>query len=158
MTTVKQLVWRYYPDAFPPASDAVTPFGRYSIEEGMSNNTEDPALPSDAYPTWNVYFSSGLLSVWRTLDEAKASAQADFEQRVRSALAAPVPNGVPEGWKLVPVDITEEMWTAFFKARDVTFPAQQEAAQAAGRGWNGLPAVVWEALLAASPVTPGSTP
>ncbi len=77
-----------------------------------------------------------------------------FIRDLQPLYAASVPNGVPEGWKLVPVDITEEMWTAFFKARDVTFPAQQEAAQAAGRGWNGLPAVVWEALLAASPVTP----
>ena len=30
-------------------------------------------------------------------DEAKAAAQADYETRVRSALVAPVPNGVPEG-------------------------------------------------------------
>lgn len=58
---------------------------------------------------------------------------------------------VAAGWKLVPVDITEEMWAAFFKARDEIFPAQQKAAQAAGRGWKGLPAVAWEVMLAAAP-------
>lgn len=97
--SIKPLEWRYYPDAFPPAWDAATPFGRYSIEEGMSDNTEDPALHSDAYEIWNVYFSSGLLSVRRSPEEAKSSAQADYETRIRAALIHPDLPDTREGFK-----------------------------------------------------------
>lgn len=84
--------------------------------------------------------------------------QAEFwsngASKVEPLYAAPQPSVVPEGWQLVPVDMTEEMWTAFFRARDEIFPRQQEEKRALGQGWTGLPAIVWGELLAASPTPP----
>ena len=68
---------------------------------------------------------------------------------------APASAGVtPEGWVLAPEELTEEMWKAFFDARDDEFPHQMEKARAEGKGWKGLPAVVWDAMLAARPAPP----
>lgn len=125
------------------------PFGAYFIEE-------DPN-------TGASWLTQGLLGdeiggpfeqIWQT----RAAAQADYEQRIRSALidAPQASSAVPPGWELVPIDITEEMWDAFFKARDEVFPEMQAAAQAAGRGWKGLPAVIWEELLSAAPTPPAA--
>jgi hypothetical protein len=59
---------------------------------------------------------------------------------------------------IVPKEATEEMWQAFFVAKNETFPKQRDAARAKRDGWQGLPAVIWSALLAASPFAPKETP
>lgn len=56
-----------------------------------------------------------------------------------------------EGLQIVPVEITEKMYDAFFHAERVQFPNQMAAAKSQGRGWTALPVVVWEAMLSASP-------
>ena len=50
----------------------------------------------------------------------------------------------------VPVEVTEAMHEAFFRARDKVFPAQMQAARARGDGWKSMPVVVWEEMLAAA--------
>jgi choline dehydrogenase-like flavoprotein len=89
---VKPLEWQFYPDAFPPAWDAPTPFGRYSIEEGWSPNTEDPAWHSDSEPIWTLTFSGQSERVFNSLEAAQASAQAGYAARILSTLAPP-PHG-----------------------------------------------------------------
>lgn len=64
--------------------------------------------------------------------------------RIRSALAAPVPNGVPEGLKLVPIEPTEKMILAAVLIDLSYMPDQMGADRSA----------VYRAMLAASPVTP----
>jgi hypothetical protein len=86
MTMIKSLEWRYYPDAFPPAWDAPTPWGRYSIEEETGDNVDDPALHPDVSSRWVLYFNGQVVSGHKTLDAAKAAAQADYATRIRSAL------------------------------------------------------------------------
>ncbi len=78
-----------------------------------------------------------------TADAAKAAAQADYEQRIRSALVdvpAPAPS-IPVGWKLVPVEPTIEMVTA--PAIDHEDSATPDASER-----------VYRAMLAAAPEPP----
>lgn len=84
------------------------------------------------------------IKFFKTLAEAQAYAQTDFESRIRSALTSKEA-GAPEGWKLVPVEPTKEMTLAAHKAVAVTTPdgtwalARDEASRA------------YRAMLAASP-------
>jgi len=63
---------------------------------------------------------------------------------------------VPEGWWLAPDEPSEEMWAAYFNAVDVVFARQRDGAKAEGRGWKGMPAVVWDAMRAAAPTPPAA--
>ena len=76
---VKPLVWRdHRPDSFPePAWIAQTPFGFYNIEEVSASDS--PAYVVRLHAHHFVADKDGL-------DEAKAAAQADYEQRIKSAL------------------------------------------------------------------------
>ena len=87
------------------------------------------------------------LGLFPTRAEAERHANDDWQARLSPAIE----RQQVEGFVLVPRDITEEMWSAFFKARDEIFPEQMERLRSQGRGWKGLPAVVWEAMIAASP-------
>ena len=76
---VKPLEWRdHRPDSFPePAWSAQTPFGFYNIEEVSASDS--PAYVVRLHAHHFVADKDGL-------DEAKAAAQADYEQRIKSAL------------------------------------------------------------------------
>jgi hypothetical protein len=76
---VKPLEWRdHRPDSFPePAWSAHTPFGFYNIEEVSASDS--PAYVVRLHAHHFIADKDGL-------DEAKAAAQADYEQRIRSAL------------------------------------------------------------------------
>jgi hypothetical protein len=80
--TVKPLEWTEHPSSFPsPMWGARTPFGFYNIEEISASD-------SPAYEArWEVKLVGGADS----LEQAKAAAQADYETRIRSALARPLP-------------------------------------------------------------------
>lgn len=86
----------------------------------------------------------------KQVEELKKVKQADYEARIRSALVAqPVAVGVPEGWKLVPKEPTEEMHDA---ARDWSV---KKYGQGVGRdGSEGC----YRAMLAASPEPPVTQP
>lgn len=74
-----------------------------------------------------------ILGYGKTLDDAKAIAQAHHGARIRAAL---VEAGEPEGWKLVPVKITDAMREEMGVIEDGPARPYQE---------------VWEAMLAAAP-------
>lgn len=76
---VKPLKWRdHRPDSFPePAWSAQTPFGFYNIEEVCASDS--PAYVVRLHAHHFIADKDGL-------DEAKDAAQADYEQRIRSAL------------------------------------------------------------------------
>lgn len=75
---------------------------------------------------------------------------AQVEALVRAITAE---HPVREGWALVPIadEMTEEMETAFFRARDIEWPKQQEDAVKENRGWRSMPYVVYRAMIAAAP-------
>lgn len=85
---IKPLEWR--------GSVSECPFGEYSVERDF-----DDAVSEAPWCCWAVNESLGHFA---TLPDAKAAAQADYEQRIRSALvpvAAPVAAGsdeVPAAW------------------------------------------------------------
>lgn len=62
---------------------------------------------------------------------------------------------LPPGHVVVPVEMTDDMYDAFFRARDEIFPEQMARLRSEGRGWKALPHVVWEAMLAALPHNQG---
>lgn len=120
----------------------------------------------DTYRVWTHHESDGrwfwcLTGVvdGHAKDEAtaKAAAQADYEQRILSALSpspvpAPLPGSgetesnypeIPDGWKLVPVEPTKEMIDAGLR-KNASNP----------HPW--CPAV-YRAMLAASPANPAET-
>ena len=66
---VKPLVWEWY--------WASTPCGPYSLYEGFKNEAG----------SWYVCWSGTVIAHAHSLDAAKAAAQADYETRIRSALA-----------------------------------------------------------------------
>lgn len=89
---VKALDWGETSYGRPEASTVV---GVYRIYESVSGgwSASRGGLHAD------VLKDKDGRKNFATLDAAKAAAQADYETRIRSALAAPVPNGVPEGRK-----------------------------------------------------------
>ncbi|BEV44705.1 hypothetical protein [Afipia carboxidovorans] len=85
--TVKPLVWvDHRPDSFPePAWSAQTPFGFYNIEEVSASDCPAYVVRLHAHR---------FVADKDSLDAAKAAAQADYEQRIRSALVnAPAVDG-----------------------------------------------------------------
>jgi len=100
--TVKALEWtkypnKYAPDAFPgPFWDASTPFGRYNIDR----QEQDPEIgaPITGEYWFVLTFSAQPCGTRGSLDEAQAAAQADYEQRIQSALASPPMPGRGEEW------------------------------------------------------------
>jgi hypothetical protein len=92
----------------------------------------------DYYAAANAAREAVLQAIWR---EKKAL----YAHPSTAVVSEPA----REGWVLVPREPTEAMWNAFFEARDTIFPAQMKAKRAEGRGWDGLPAVVWNAMIAA---------
>lgn len=78
---VKPLQWREHPDAFPaPTWSAQVPFGFYNIEE----------ISASDCPAYEVRLHAHhLVAVKDDLSDAKVAAQADYEARILSALAAP---------------------------------------------------------------------
>lgn len=77
---IKALEWKFFRDGFPPYWYADVLFGSYLIEE-----TDQGGVPG--YSLFCPWFR--LEIEFEALDYAKAAAQADFEQRIRSALATP---------------------------------------------------------------------
>lgn len=79
---VKPLEWRDHgPDSFPePAWSAQTPFGFYNIEEVSASDCPAYVVRLHAHH---------FIGDEESLDAAKAAAQADYEQRILSALANP---------------------------------------------------------------------
>ena len=82
---VKALEWRAIEerrsDEDPSAEEtgdfeAESPVGEYYIEAGFG---------SDSF-VWSVSFRGDFISDWDDLDTAKAAAQADYENRIRSAM------------------------------------------------------------------------
>lgn len=89
---IKSLVWNeypneFYPDVFGHCWDATTPFGRYEIAEASASDT----------PYYNVCRGTEFVADCDGLPEAKAAAQADYEQRIRSALVSPPPSPATAG-------------------------------------------------------------
>jgi hypothetical protein len=78
---VKPLEWYPDPCAFPhPVWGAQSSFGRYTIEEVSASDS----------PAYEVrYTPHHLVAIEDGLESAKAAAQADYEQRIRSALTHP---------------------------------------------------------------------
>jgi hypothetical protein len=76
---IKPLVWRdHRPDSFPePAWSAQTPFGFYNIEEVSASDSPAYVVRLHAHH---------FIADKDSLEEAKAAAQADYEQRVGSVL------------------------------------------------------------------------
>ena len=76
---VKPLEWRdHRPDSFPePAWSAQTPFGFYNIEEVSASDSPAYVVRLHAHH---------FIADKDSLEEAKATAQADYEQRIRSVL------------------------------------------------------------------------
>ncbi|WP_244396168.1 hypothetical protein [Afipia carboxidovorans] len=87
--TVKPLVWvDHRPDSFPePAWSAQTPFGFYNIEEVSASDCPAYVVRLHAHR---------FVADKDSLDAAKAAAQADYEQRIRSALVN-VPMSASDG-------------------------------------------------------------
>lgn len=84
---------------------------------------------------------------WPSLDAAKAAAQADFEVRIRSALAAPVSKGVA---------ISEAMVEAARKAADdALWKWRGLGERKDGEGLDGMHFIVRAALTAASAASDG---
>jgi hypothetical protein len=113
---VKALEWReypneYYPDVFGHCWDADTPFGRYEISEASASDS----------PYYNVCFGTSFVADKDGLPEAEAAAQADYEQRVRSALASPPPS--PQAFVL-------EMNKCVEQANENATRAEENAARA----------------------------
>lgn len=81
---VKPLEWRDHPHAFPaPTWSAKTPFGFYNLEEISASDS----------PAYEVRLHAHhLVAITDSLDAAKDAAQADYDQRIRSALVAPQPD------------------------------------------------------------------
>jgi hypothetical protein len=72
---IKQLEWNFYGLNY----DVETAFGRYIILQGDEQYLED-------YNTCTLIHNSGLIADFNSIDEAKAAAQRDFEQRVKECL------------------------------------------------------------------------
>jgi hypothetical protein len=92
---VKPLVWiDHRPDSFPePAWSAHTPFGFYNIEEVSASDSPAYVVRLHAH-----HFVADKDS----LADAQKTAQADYEQRIRSAIAAlPAPATASAGWQLI---------------------------------------------------------
>jgi hypothetical protein len=109
---VKALRWQHYPHAFPPCWCADTPFGDYTIDESCGSD-------SPSYEARGPL--ARVLSVTEGLPEAQAAAQADYEQRVRSALASPTPS--PQAFVL-------EMNKCVEQANENATRAEENAARA----------------------------
>jgi cytochrome c553 len=76
---VKPLEWR------PSETDAelaTTVIGEYSVFVNVDDERGE---------WWEAWRERAYLSAWATEDEAKAAAEADYEQRIRSALIQPTP-------------------------------------------------------------------
>lgn len=76
--SVKRIKWRGPIDAFPATIwEAKTAFGHFVIEEVSASDS----------PAYEVRFAGNLVAVKDDVEFAKAAAQSDFAQRIRSALA-----------------------------------------------------------------------
>lgn len=137
MVVVKPLEWgEPYRHGEYVSVDARSVVGSYSIFQ----------LRPDLMATWCYYGrEQGVVD---TLDAAKAAAQADYETRIRSALAAPVPNGGPEGWKLLPIEPTVGMFTALL----ASWPNNGESNRFRALWSIGSFREDYQAMLVASPV------
>lgn len=82
---VKALDWQFHPQAFPPCWCAHTPFGDCVVEEEAGSD-------SPTYAARGIRMN--VVARTEGLPEAKAAAQADFEARIRSALAHPAPDKI----------------------------------------------------------------
>ena len=76
--------------------------------------------------TNRVYLNGEMVQrepwTYETPEQAKAAAQADYEQRIRSALVSTQAQAtaIPDGWKLVPTRLTANMMAAASKGLDDT--------------------------------------
>lgn len=131
--------------AAPPASAAVKPLQWSQMDDGETYHAqsilgrwarwEGHYLPPDGY--------GGIACA-----DPVAAAQADYEARIRPALSPQVQDvAVPEGWKLVPKEPTEEMHNA---ARDWAIEKY-----GMGVGTDGSDGC-YRAMIAAAPVAEGN--
>lgn len=108
------------------------------------------------------------ISAWANSEaEAKAAAQADYTQRILSALSGiPAPGSgetVPDGWKLVPVELPDEMMIATLRAGYAASRATSKEADALIARWMRDPErqafsrAQYAAMLSASPANPAET-
>ena len=77
----------------------------------------------------------------QALRDATRYGAGDWSELVDALERRASPASVPEGWKLVPVEPTDEMCGAAYSDRMV---------------WNGGPRAIYEAMLAAAPTPPVS--
>lgn len=133
------------------------------MNERLTDEEIDALAASLPQPPWGI---------GSRRPDAREFARA-IESAVIARAAVPVVQPIPEGWKLVPVEPTEEMWTAGrdpIMYRDVKFhvPESMEAPPwrinpATGKverdQSKGTTAVhVWRAMLAAAPQAPAAQP
>lgn len=85
VVAVKGLEWRHYPDAFPPAWDAQTSMGRYSIAQ-ESVEADAAGEPIDPTDIWVITCDGRTIGSKYDLDAAKALAFTDCERRVMGVL------------------------------------------------------------------------
>lgn len=115
---------------------AQSPFCMYRIEP----------VDDDTGPHWQttITYQGSTYMRRETEADAKAAAQADYEARIRSALASdasPSADAVaPAGWKLVPLEANREMLDAFFKTMILRRPLGE----------------CWASALAATPPAPAA--
>jgi hypothetical protein len=93
---VRPLEWRHYPDGFPPFWSADNAFSHYTIEEA-SKEADALGEPIDPVNIWVVTRGDGHVSIGGcySLAAAKAAAQADYTQRILSAIDAQVAPAEP---------------------------------------------------------------
>jgi hypothetical protein len=84
--TAKPLEWTYRPNGFPPFHDgSAGPFGCYYCIEESSVSEEDGE--GDGEPFWNVTdWHRRLIASKRSLEDAKAAAEAHWQKSIASVL------------------------------------------------------------------------
>jgi hypothetical protein len=142
----------------PPAAEAPCPVPRAALVDYLKLEFSDTYDCIRVWEGWAVgSMSEDDFEPVTDRIEAIADELLVLLSRFVPAPAAEAPaRVVPEGYWLAPEDPSDEMWTAYFNAVDVIFARQRDEARAEGRGWKGMPAVVWEALRAAAPAPPAT--
>lgn len=141
---VKPLDWtRRLTDAGESWEQAGTDYGAYVATESA----------------WGLQVKPMADIAWLDADDPKAAAQADYDRR-RSALVEPAPAvAAPEGWKLMPKRLTEEMIAAAIAAHygKKAMPRGMDIT-ANGVNYSGATAMrrFWKGLLAAAPQPPAT--
>jgi hypothetical protein len=148
---VKPLEWRGPISSYPTTIwEAKTSFGHYVIEEVSASDS----------PAYEVRLSGVFVKVKDCVDDAKAAAQADFEHRIRSAIAAlPAPDTASAGWRPIETAPKDGGYIVTNRKQQVAFCDMQSGLRIIHNvtgfvEWDfGEPATRWQPLPAAPTIT-----